>query len=144
MICDTNTVLVLGHTYQLFVNGLYKRSSVLQNGYAAWDLQVTNLTKFNESFLWFRPPFWMASSGQQKRSEINDNLTNFAQNLCNFGVSMAPADPLTPLGAMMTSSNGNIFRVTGPLSGEFTGHRWIPLTKASDAELWSFLWSAPQ
>ena len=24
---------------------------------------------------------------------------------------------------MMTSSNGNIFRVTGPLWGEFTGHR---------------------
>ena len=36
---------------------------------------------------------------------------------------------------MMTSSNGNIFCVTGPLCGEFTGHRWIPLTKASDAEL---------
>ena len=30
---------------------------------------------------------------------------------------------------MMTSSNGNIFRVTGPLCGEFAGHRWIPLTK---------------
>ena len=43
---------------------------------------------------------------------------------------------------MMTSSNGNIFRVTGPLCGEFTGHRWIPHTKASDAELWCFLWSA--
>ena len=38
--------------------------------------------------------------------------------------------------AMMMSSNGNIFRVTGPLCGEFTCHRWIPLTKASDAELW--------
>ena len=46
--------------------------------------------------------------------------------------------------AMMTSSNGNIFRVTGHLCGEFTGHRWIPLTKASDAELWCFLWSAPE
>ena len=31
---------------------------------------------------------------------------------------------------MMTSSNGNIFRVTG---------RWIPRTKASDAELWFFI-----
>ena len=29
---------------------------------------------------------------------------------------------------MMSSSNGNIFRVTGPLCGEFTGH------KVSDAE----------
>ena len=44
---------------------------------------------------------------------------------------------------MMTSSNGNIFRVTGHLCGEFTGPRWIPHTKASDAELWCFLWSAP-
>ena len=45
---------------------------------------------------------------------------------------------------MMTSSNGNIFRVTGPYCGEFTGHRWIPHTKASDAELWCFLWSSPE
>ena len=30
-----------------------------------------------------------------------------------------------------------------PLCGEFTGNRWIPLTKAGDAELWCFLWSAP-
>ena len=44
----------------------------------------------------------------------------------------------------MTSSNGNIFRVTGHLCGEFTGPRWIPHTKASDAELWCFLWSAPE
>ena len=36
---------------------------------------------------------------------------------------------------MVLSSNGNVFCVTGPLCGEFTGHRWIPLTKASDAEL---------
>ena len=45
---------------------------------------------------------------------------------------------------IMTSSNGNIFGVTGSLCGEFTGDRWIPLTKASDAEIWCFLWSAPE
>ena len=45
---------------------------------------------------------------------------------------------------MMTSSKGIIFRVTGHLCGEFTGHRWIPRTKASDAEFWCFLWSAPE
>ena len=45
---------------------------------------------------------------------------------------------------MMTSSNGNIFRVTGHLCGEFTGPRWIPRTKASEAELWCFLWSASE
>ena len=45
---------------------------------------------------------------------------------------------------MMTSSNGNIFRVTGLCEGESTGHRWIPLAKGSDAELWCFHWSAPE
>ena len=38
----------------------------------------------------------------------------------------------------MTSSNGNIFRVTGHLCGEFTGHRRItrtqrPVTRSFDA-----------
>ena len=42
------------------------------------------------------------------------------------------------------STNGNIFRVTGPLWEESTGHRRIPLTKASDAELWCFIWFAPE
>ena len=32
---------------------------------------------------------------------------------------------------IMTSSNGNIFRVTGPFNGELTGDRSIPLTEAS-------------
>ena len=45
---------------------------------------------------------------------------------------------------MMTSSNGNIFRITGPLWGEFTDDWWIPHTKASDTESWCFLWSASE
>ena len=45
---------------------------------------------------------------------------------------------------MMTPSNGNIFRVTGHLCGEFTGPRWIPHSKASDAGRWCFLWSASE
>ena len=36
---------------------------------------------------------------------------------------------------MMTSSNGNIFRVIGHLCGEFIGGRWISRTKTSDAKL---------
>ena len=39
---------------------------------------------------------------------------------------------------MMTPSNRYIFRVTGPLWWESTGHRWTPLTKVSDAELLMF------
>ena len=48
--------------------------------------------------------------------------------------------------SMMTSSNGNLLRVTGPVCGEFTGHRWIeqfpqrPVTRSFDV----FFWSAPE
>ena len=52
-----------------------------------------------------------------------------------FGADQFKEDQVS----MMTSSNGNIFRVTGTLCGEFTGHRWIPITKASDAERWYFV-----
>ena len=31
-----------------------------------------------------------------------------------------------------------------PFARETTGHRWIPFTKASDAVLWCFRWSAPE
>ena len=41
---------------------------------------------------------------------------------------------------MITPSDGSIFRVTGLLWGEFTGHRWIPLTKASEAEFDNFFY----
>ena len=45
---------------------------------------------------------------------------------------------------MMTASNGNTFRVTGHLCGELTDPRRILRTKASDAELWCFLWYASE
>ena len=47
---------------------------------------------------------------------------------------------LTPW-TLLASSNSNIFHVTGPRCGELTSHRWIPLTKVSDTELWCFLWA---
>ena len=31
-----------------------------------------------------------------------------------------------------------------PVVRETTGDRWIPLTEASDAEFWCFLWSASE
>ena len=36
----------------------------------------------------------------------------------------------------MTSSKGNIFRVTGSLRGESTGHRWIPLADSPGKGQW--------
>ena len=43
------------------------------------------------------------------------------------------------MGFIMTSSNGNIFRITGHLCGDFTVHRSMPCTKASDTELCFFI-----
>ena len=63
--------------------------------------------------------------------------------VCNW-INMSPFCYHTRhTGRVITSSNGNILRFIGPLCGEFAGHRWIPRTKACDAELWCFLWSAP-
>ena len=49
-------------------------------------------------------------------------------NTADF-ISVVPS-PAVNVVSMMTSSNGNIFRVASPLCRRFTGHRWIPLTKA--------------
>ena len=81
------------------------------------------------------------------------SLFHFRWNfgMCASPVTVLPATTLTlsvngssKSNGMVTSSDGYIFRVTGPLCGEFTGHRWIPRTEASDAELWIFLWLAPE
>ena len=81
-----------------------------------------------------------------RRSHIYKGPTNLIHHGADVRKSNG-AEPYTVTVSatmyMMTSSNGNIFRVTGPLRGEFTGRRWIPRTKASNAELWCFLWSAP-
>ena len=62
---------------------------------------------------------------------------------CQLYQLYQPAD-VWSIHVMMVSSNGSIFRVTVHLCGEFTGHRWIPRTKASEAELWCLLWSVPE
>ena len=81
-------------------------------------------------------PFWIITVKPHGRNSVSNR-----QQLDYLFVSLFK---LKQQNVMMTSSNGNIFRVTGHLCGEFTGHRWIPRTKASDAELWYFLWSATE
>ena len=84
------------------------------------------VARFND--VWFSLNDWKSSS-LNFTIEITRNLGIRHTTICTF---------------MMTSSNGNIFCVTVPLYGEFTGHRWIPRTKVSDAGLWCLLWSAPE
>ena len=50
----------------------------------------------------------------------------------------------TWLTTMMTSSNGNIFSVTGPLWGEPPVTGGFPSHRPATLELWCFLWSAPE
>ena len=38
-------------------------------------------------------------------------------------------------------SERNSFQVTGPLWGDSTSHRWVPLTKATNAKLGLFPWA---
>ena len=45
---------------------------------------------------------------------------------------------------MITSWNGNVFRVHGLLWGESTCQRWIPLTKDQQCRIWCFLWCQPK
>ena len=76
-----------------------------------------------------------------RQAENTFPITLFERNQSVVGGNTREGIPWSP---MMTSWNGNIFRVTGHLCGEIPGPRWIPRTKASDAELWCFLWSASE
>ena len=91
----------------------------------------------------YRMLTWYGSSVHKKiMKNIRDGIFSTVQRTesSENGYSAVTANHVS----MMTSSNGNTFRVTGPLCGEITDQRWILRTKASDAELWCFLWFAPE
>ena len=79
-----------------------------------------------------KPPEWSYSKWISHNEAFLIYSNNHTKAIININIYM------------MTSPNGNIFRVTGHLCGEFTGPRRITRTKASDAELWCFLWSVPE
>ena len=95
----------------------------------------------------FTRPQWVNSLHQNKvtiplNNDVNYSAPRYQVQNCHISHErFSHCSMFSEL--MMTSSNENIFRVTGHLCGEFTGQRWIPRTKASDAELWCFLWSVP-
>ena len=92
---------------------------------------LENEDKLNINREKMKKPFWTST----KRDSGWYNIRGRRKATCNRNIKLS---------AMMTSTNGNIFRFTGILCGEFTGHRWIPRTKFSDAELWCSSWSAPE
>ena len=90
-------------------------------------------------------PFLTQNSGTSTELGLAMTPTRESQENCNWSAWCLPewsaGNSCNEKNiCMMTISNGNIFRITGI----FIGHRCIPLTKASDAELWCFLWPAPE
>ena len=73
--------------------------------------------------------FWI-SNRQYVITALGDGLPSNSQKV----KTLTNDDPVRQRISMMTLSNGSFFRLAGPVWGESTRHRWIPLTKASDAE----------
>ena len=80
------------------------------------------------------PDFWL--DDEKKKYAKYKSMEIYLSTIYLHNNSMMPDGVI--------KTNGNIFRVTGHLCWELTGHRWILHTKASDAELWCFIWSAPE
>ena len=69
-------------------------------------------------------------------SEILGKIPAFSFKKMHFKMSSAKWRPFfLGLNVLIRMSKSNSLH---------TGHRWTPFTKASDAELWCFLWSAPE
>ena len=75
----------------------------------------------------------VCSCADQRKHQSFASLA-FAKGIHQWPVDSPHKGPITQK-FMMTSSNGNIFRVTGPLCGEFTGPGEFP---AQRPVTWSF------
>ena len=99
--------------------GLYPQSHSVVTSPISWIIFIcgTNITHRDDHF------------------PVNKSKDNVTRAIRIFVVgargypNVSRSRPRQQFVVMTTSSNGNIFRVTGPLCEEFTGHRWSPLIK---------------
>ena len=164
MVMDTNigncNLLSFGINYRTTFLAIFSKWKMAQ----MVRIEEENLTIYSDNSLRSGPWFNIKMSSYQYRKSHCGDKTILRPSYLHNGISytgkmtslywigaLVIYNPILPLkrvsalyDIMMTSTNGNIFRVTGPLCAEFTGLRWIPRTKASDAELWCFLWSASE
>ena len=91
--------------------------------------------KYKNTFYnqWFHISYATMTRKNKKQTSVK---YRFATNIIKATRNDCP-------GAMWNPNHTKGIHVTGPLRWESTGKRWIPLTKASEAELWCFLSSAP-
>ena len=94
-----------------------------------FDLRLNKRISKQSRSWWFETPphsLWRHCNEKSRCCNLDQGWVH----LCNFNSTWLCY-------VMMTSSNGNTFRVTGHLCGEFTGPRWIPtqrpVTRSFDA-----------
>ena len=116
--------------------------------YPAFPPWIRLYSKTNNKKTNYKNPINIQNTHQHKNPINIKNTRQISSDMfAKSAIQMTQISTPIPLDisySMMTSSNGNLFRVSGPLWGQSTGHRWISFTNASDAELWCFLWSAPE
>ena len=159
--CDEGQLCCLDGTYFLYTRHLLASANI-----------CIVLSKFGVEYFWFCTVILIAKIAGSTLSRLHSDTFALALSadlyffgrvrhsgrcLWSFRRSLYPSwAPHTSHTASMPiptdnghCDNDDVFKwkhfcATGHLCWEFNGHRWIPLTMASDAELWCCLWSAPE
>ena len=121
-----------------------RNNNVITTSYVQWavTMSFTHLSRIFEAQIlkcWMQ--FWMHNTSSPWKMCIYF-LCDIKPSIDGILIYYQDRVAVAFSWCIMTSSNGNNFRLTGPLWGESTGPRWIPLTKASGEEFWCFLCSA--
>ena len=104
-------------------------------------IELAMIIKYDGEYMWNRTPF---IKSLHKQPNIWYHVNCNGRLDCGVELATSLQNGGDWHWGMMTSSNGNIFRVTCRLCGEYTDHRWIPRKKASDKAIWCFLGSAAE
>ena len=98
--------------------------------------------------------FWLTALGHQTtRAPRKTNLTFISRGSIQKNITIDSFSGPLPEGMRIQLPepiwhddviNWKHFPRYWSLVRETTGHQWIPITKASDTELWCFLWSASE
>ena len=140
---STATPLFVEQFLQAYIKENIKAPRSLFCGESTGDRWIPLIYKGRQAIIWTNN----GSSYRHLKCVTRPQWDKAAFGRINCAVT-TPDMPITENNkihnALMTSSNEKQFRVTGHLCGEFTGPRWISRTKASDAGLWCFLWSASE
>ena len=118
-----SNIIVYTH-YQITESGCIIHSSLIKNVLSMLNHSLPVLWIHllqGETYLWYQL-FPASFSKASLMSAVIHWCLQMSRDIPDTSVTGSQFN------VMITSSNGNIFHVTGPLCGEFTGHRWIPLT----------------